>query len=171
MKRLADLPTVHQGLGIGDRCWSDHGSRIYQHYPNADNQSELSDVDYLDSFSTLLAVNGPRDPPGYDRRVGLRRRAVMTCLRWSSRRFWSPAILQSESRRPDRPILSGSDLATGQAGSSSGVAHAPAPRGDGRPSGNRATSGMPSLPPRLPQSATAAPRPAGILTGIGQRAS
>ena len=33
------------------------------------NQNKLSHADYLDGFSTLFAVKGPRHPPGYDRRV------------------------------------------------------------------------------------------------------
>lgn len=48
---------------------SDHGSRIYQHHLNAYSQPELSEADYIDSFSTLFAVKGSRHPPGYDRRV------------------------------------------------------------------------------------------------------
>ena len=47
----------------------DHGSKIYQRRPSANNQHKLSHADYLDGFSTLFAVKGPRHPPGYDRRV------------------------------------------------------------------------------------------------------
>jgi hypothetical protein len=48
---------------------SDHGSRIYQHSPSANNQDKLTPADYADGFSTLFAVKGPNHPPGYDRRV------------------------------------------------------------------------------------------------------
>ena len=47
----------------------DHGSKIYQLRPSANDQNKLSHADYLDGFSTLFAVKGPRHPPGYDRRV------------------------------------------------------------------------------------------------------
>jgi hypothetical protein len=47
----------------------DHGSRIYQRFPTVKNRHQLSDSDYVDEFSTLFAVKGPRHPPGYDRRV------------------------------------------------------------------------------------------------------
>ena len=47
----------------------DHGSKISQLRPSANNQHKLSRADYLDSFSTLFALKGPRHPPGYDRRV------------------------------------------------------------------------------------------------------
>ena len=47
----------------------DHGSKIYQRRPSANDQHKLSHADYLDGFSTLFAVKGPRHPPGYDRRV------------------------------------------------------------------------------------------------------
>jgi hypothetical protein len=47
----------------------DHGSRIFQRSPAVKNQGKLSHSDYVDEFSTLFAVKGPRHPPGYDRRA------------------------------------------------------------------------------------------------------
>jgi hypothetical protein len=47
----------------------DHGSHIYQRTPKVEDQYKSSKSDYVDEFSTLFAVKGPRHPPGYDRRV------------------------------------------------------------------------------------------------------
>jgi hypothetical protein len=47
----------------------DHGSKIVQRSPTVKNQETLSNSDYVDGFSTLFAIKGPRHPPGYDRRV------------------------------------------------------------------------------------------------------
>jgi hypothetical protein len=62
-----------QKAGIFDRLvivvHGDHGSKIYQRRPHAVNRHELSHADYVDGFSSLFAVKGPRHPPGYDRRV------------------------------------------------------------------------------------------------------
>ena len=48
---------------------SDHGSKIYQRRPYAENQQKLSHDDYIDGFSTLFAVRGRRHPARYDRRI------------------------------------------------------------------------------------------------------
>jgi hypothetical protein len=47
----------------------DHGSKINQLPPHAEIYQKLSHAEYIDAFSALFAVKGPRHPPGYDRRV------------------------------------------------------------------------------------------------------
>jgi hypothetical protein len=72
-RKLEDMFQEWQKAGIFDRLvlivHGDHGSRISQRTPHANNQHKLSHADYLDGFSTLFAVKGPGHPPGYDRRV------------------------------------------------------------------------------------------------------
>ena len=45
---------------------SDHGSRIRQIRPSGSEQESLSQVDYVERFSTLFAVRSPQVVPGYD---------------------------------------------------------------------------------------------------------
>jgi hypothetical protein len=47
----------------------DHGSRLYLTEPTVDNRDELRESDYVDSFSTLLAVKAPGLEPRYDGRI------------------------------------------------------------------------------------------------------
>jgi hypothetical protein len=72
-RKLDAMFQAWQKAGIFDAVTivlhGDHGSRIYQHRPDADSQHKLTDTDYLDAFSTLFAVKGPQHPPGYDHRV------------------------------------------------------------------------------------------------------
>jgi hypothetical protein len=44
----------------------DHGSRLYLKEPTVANRDQLRDSDYVDSFSTLLAVKAPGLEPKYD---------------------------------------------------------------------------------------------------------
>jgi hypothetical protein len=44
----------------------DHGSRLYLTEPTVDHRDELQKSDYVDSFSTLLAVKAPGLEPKYD---------------------------------------------------------------------------------------------------------
>ena len=72
-RKLDAMFQAWQKAAIFDRLvivvQSDHGSKIYQRSPTVKNQHKLSRADYIDEFSTLFAVKGPRHPPGYDRRV------------------------------------------------------------------------------------------------------
>ncbi len=72
-RKLEAMFQEWQKAGIFDRLvivvHGDHGSKIYQRSPRVHNLQELSTSDYVDEFSTLFAVKGPRHPPGYDRRV------------------------------------------------------------------------------------------------------
>ena len=71
----------------------DHGSRLYLKEPTVDNRDELRESDYVDSFSTLLAVKSPGLEPKYDEQHrGNTGRAGGGCSRpaagstfWSSR--------------------------------------------------------------------------------------
>jgi hypothetical protein len=47
----------------------DHGSRLYLTEPTVENRDELRESDYVDSFSTLLAVKAPGLEPRYDGRI------------------------------------------------------------------------------------------------------
>ena len=47
----------------------DHGSRLYLKEPTVDNRDELRESDYVDSFSTLLAVKAPGLEPKYDEQM------------------------------------------------------------------------------------------------------
>jgi hypothetical protein len=47
----------------------DHGSRLYLKEPTVDNRDELRKSDYVDSFSTLLAVKAPGLEARYDGRI------------------------------------------------------------------------------------------------------
>jgi hypothetical protein len=47
----------------------DHGSRLYLKEPTVDNKDELRESDYVDSFSTLLAVKAPGLEARYDERI------------------------------------------------------------------------------------------------------
>ena len=47
----------------------DHGSRLYLTEPTVDNKDELRKSDYVDSFSTLLAVKAPGLEPKYDEHI------------------------------------------------------------------------------------------------------
>jgi hypothetical protein len=47
----------------------DHGSRLYLTEPTVDNRDELRRSDYIDSFSTLLAVKAPGLEPKYDQHI------------------------------------------------------------------------------------------------------
>ena len=47
----------------------DHGSRLYLKEPTVDNRDELREFDYVNSFSTLLAVKAPGLEPKYDEQM------------------------------------------------------------------------------------------------------
>jgi hypothetical protein len=47
----------------------DHGSRLYLTEPTVDNRDELRKSDYVDSFSTLLAVKASGLEPKYDEHI------------------------------------------------------------------------------------------------------
>jgi hypothetical protein len=72
-RKLDGMFQAWQKAAIFDRLvivvHGDHGSKIYQLSPTVRNQHKLSKSDYVDEFSTLFAVKGPRHTPGYDRRV------------------------------------------------------------------------------------------------------
>jgi hypothetical protein len=72
-RKLDAMFQAWQEVAIFDRLviilHGDHGSRIYQRDPEAMNEQKLSHSDYVDGFSTVFAVKGPRHPAGYDRRV------------------------------------------------------------------------------------------------------
>jgi hypothetical protein len=72
-RKLDGMFQAWQKAGIFDRLvivmHGDHGSKISEHRAHAENEQQLSDADYVDTFSTLFAVKGPGFPAGYDRRI------------------------------------------------------------------------------------------------------
>ena len=72
-RKLEGMFQAWQKAGIFDRLvivmHGDHGSKISERRALAENEQQLSDADYVDTFSTLFAVKGPGFPAGYDRRI------------------------------------------------------------------------------------------------------
>lgn len=72
-RKLDAMFQAWQQAAIFDRLviivHGDHGSKINQFPPSAENQQKLSHDDYVDAFSTLFAIKGPRHPRGYDLRI------------------------------------------------------------------------------------------------------
>jgi hypothetical protein len=71
-KKLGEMFERWQRAGVLQRSkiiiHGDHGARIYLHRPQASNVKQMLVSDYVDAFSTLLAVKSPGYEPGYDLR-------------------------------------------------------------------------------------------------------
>jgi hypothetical protein len=72
-RKLDEMFQAWQKAGTFDRLvivmHGDHGSKISEHRAHAENEQQLSDADYVDTFSTLFAVKAPGFPAGYDRQI------------------------------------------------------------------------------------------------------
>jgi hypothetical protein len=83
MLYLEQVECIHQRLQYAFKSWrrtkvfdnaqiiihGDHGSCLYLKEPTVDNRDELRPSDYVDAFSTLLAVKAPGLEPKYDEHI------------------------------------------------------------------------------------------------------
>jgi hypothetical protein len=75
----------------------DHGSRLYLTEPTVDNKDELRKSDYVDSFSTLLAVKASGLEPKYDEHIVALQDALAAVAH--------DQPLDELSRRPNQPYV------------------------------------------------------------------